>query len=108
MNSKLFKSFPAILLAIVLLGGCGANTSKVAGVQGPTAGKAGYDTATITAANTESNTKTVTIAASFYPMYIMALNVAKDMSDVKVINMTKPMTGCLHDYAVTPDDLRNL
>jgi len=37
-----------------------------------------------------------------YPMYIFALNVAKDMPNVKVINMTKPTTRCLHDYAVTP------
>jgi len=52
--------------------------------------------------------KSTTIAASFYPMYIFTLNVAKDIPDVNVINMTKPTTGCLHDYAVTPDDMKNL
>ena len=56
----------------------------------------------------QSAVKTTTIAASFYPMYIFTLNVAKDIPDVKVIDMTKPTTGCLHDYTVTPDDMKNL
>jgi zinc transport system substrate-binding protein len=50
----------------------------------------------------------MTIAASFYPMYIFTLNVAKDIPNVNVIDMTKPTAGCLHDYAVTPDDMKNL
>ena len=50
----------------------------------------------------------MTIATSFYPMYIFALNVAKDIPNVNVIDMTKPTAGCLHDYAVTPDDMKNL
>lgn len=41
-------------------------------------------------------------------MYIFSLNVAKDIPNVKVINMTKPMTGCLHDYAITTDDMKTL
>jgi len=52
--------------------------------------------------------KSTTIAASFYPMYIFTLNVAKDIPNVNVIDMTKPTTGCLHDYTVTPDDMKNL
>jgi len=51
---------------------------------------------------------TTTIATSFYPMYIMTLNVAKDVPGVKVVDMTKPTCGCLHDYTVTPDDMKNL
>jgi len=50
----------------------------------------------------------MTIATSFYPIYIFALNVAKDIPNVKVIDMTKPSAGDLHDYAVTPDDMKNL
>ena len=41
-------------------------------------------------------------------MYIFSLNVAKDVPNVKVINMTKPMTGCLHDYSITTDDMKTL
>jgi len=56
--------------------------------------------------STES--KTLTIATSFYPMYLAAINVAKDVPGVKVVNMTQPTTGCLHDYQLKPDDLKTL
>lgn len=56
----------------------------------------------------ENSSKTLTVAASFYPMYIFTLNVAKDVPNVKVINMTKQMTGCLHDYAITTEDMKTL
>jgi len=58
--------------------------------------------------STENSSSTMTIAASFYPMYIFALNVAKDIPNVNVIDMTKPTAGDLHDYAVTPEDMKNL
>ena len=48
------------------------------------------------------------ILASFYPMYIMALNVAQGVPGVRVINMTKPQTGCLHDYQLSPQDVKTL
>ena len=46
------------------------------------------------------------ILASFYPMYIMALNVAKDVPGVTVTNLTPPLTGCLHDYTLTTQDMK--
>lgn len=49
-----------------------------------------------------------TIVTSFYPMYVSTINVTKDISSVKVLNMTKPQTGCLHDYQLTPEDLITL
>jgi zinc transport system substrate-binding protein len=52
--------------------------------------------------------KPVRITASFYPMYIAAINVAKGIPGVEVRNLTKPMTGCLHDYSVTTDDMKQL
>ncbi|MGH4122201.1 MAG: metal ABC transporter substrate-binding protein [Clostridium sp.] len=55
-----------------------------------------------------NNKKTLTVATSFYPMYIFSLNVAKDIPNVKVVNMTKPTTGCLHDYSITTDDMKTL
>jgi len=48
------------------------------------------------------------IVASFYPVYIIALNVADGINGVKVVNMTPPVTGCLHDYSVTAGDMKNL
>jgi zinc transport system substrate-binding protein len=52
--------------------------------------------------------KDIKIVASFYPMYIMAKNVAKDVPGVSVQNLTPPFTGCLHDYTVTTNDMRKL
>ncbi len=48
------------------------------------------------------------VVTSFYPMYITALNVTKGIEGVEVINMTKPQTGCLHDYQLTPEDVKTL
>ncbi len=48
------------------------------------------------------------IVASFYPVYIIALNVAGGIDGVRVVNMTPPVTGCLHDYSVTASDMKNL
>lgn len=50
----------------------------------------------------------LTIVTSFYPMYISALNVVKDIPNVNLINLTQPQTGCLHDYQLTPADLKTL
>jgi len=55
-----------------------------------------------------SETKEIKVVASFYPMYIMAKNVAKDIPGVSVQNLTPPLTGCLHDYTVTANDMRKL
>ncbi len=56
----------------------------------------------------KSGNNGLTVVTSFYPMYVQTINVTKDVKGVKVINMTKPQTGCLHDYQLTPDDLKTL
>ena len=48
------------------------------------------------------------IVTSFYPIHIAVLNVARNVPGVEVINLTPPITGCLHDYSMTPGDLRTL
>lgn len=48
------------------------------------------------------------IVTSFYPICIAALNVARDLPGVTVANMARPLTGCLHDYQLTPGDLVTL
>lgn len=48
------------------------------------------------------------IVTSFYPMYIDAANIAHGVEGVEVINMTKPQTGCLHDYQLTTEDMKTL
>lgn len=52
--------------------------------------------------------KNFTVVTSFYPMYIDVLNITKDVDGVEVINMTKPQTGCLHDYQLTTEDMKVL
>lgn len=94
-NTKSIKILGLILLSLLMLSGCGANNDSKAAVTKPEGSSSVAE-------------KTTTIAASFYPMYIFALNVAKDIPNVKVIDMTKPTAGCLHDYAATPEDLKNL
>jgi len=36
------------------------------------------------------------------------LNVAKDIPGAEISNLTKPQTGCLHDYQITTDDMTRL
>jgi zinc transport system substrate-binding protein len=62
----------------------------------------------VSVSNAASETKEIKIVASFYPMYIMAKNVAKDVPGVSVQNLTPPLTGCLHDYTVTTNDMKKL
>ena len=45
------------------------------------------------------------IVASFYPMYVFAQNVAKDIPGVKVVSMTSESVGCLHDYQLQTHDM---
>jgi len=48
------------------------------------------------------------IVTSFYPMYIAAQNVVKDVESVELVNFTQPQTGCLHNYQLTPQDMISL
>ena len=45
------------------------------------------------------------ILTSFYPMYVITLNVAGDAPGVTVECLANPSVGCLHDYQLTPGDL---
>ena len=51
---------------------------------------------------------TLKIVTSFYPMYLDALNITRGVSGVEVVNLTPPQTGCLHDYQLTPEDMKVL
>ena len=48
------------------------------------------------------------ITASFYPVYLMALEVSDGIDGVTVENMAQPQTGCLHDYQMTIADRKKL
>ncbi|MBQ3451684.1 MAG: zinc ABC transporter substrate-binding protein [Selenomonadaceae bacterium] len=48
------------------------------------------------------------IVTSFYPIYLETMNVTRGVEGVEVVNMTPPQTGCLHDYQLTPEDMKLL
>lgn len=56
--------------------------------------------------STDAEKESFVITASFYPVYIAALNVAGDIDGVEVRNLTQPQTGCLHDYQLTTEDMK--
>ena len=48
------------------------------------------------------------IVTSFYPMYLDAMNITRGVAGVEVVNLTPPQAGCLHDYQLTPEDMKTL
>jgi len=48
------------------------------------------------------------VVTSFYPMYIATMNVIGDTEDVTLKNLSEPQTGCLHDFQLTPADMKLL
>ena len=48
------------------------------------------------------------IVTSFYPMYVATINITDGVDGVEVSNMTKPQTGCLHDYQLMTEDMKTL
>ena len=49
-----------------------------------------------------------TVVTSFYPMYIATLNIVDGADDVTLENLSEPHTGCLHDFQLTPEDMKLL
>lgn len=80
--------FVLLLSTMVFLSGCNATTNPKS--------------------STAPLTEKITIVTSFYPIYIMALNITADTSGIELVNLTKPQTGCLHDYQLTPSDMKIL
>ncbi|MCR5468941.1 MAG: metal ABC transporter substrate-binding protein [Lachnospiraceae bacterium] len=50
----------------------------------------------------------LTVVTSFYPVYIAALNVMDGAEGVTLENLSEPQTGCIHDYQLTPADMKLL
>ena len=48
------------------------------------------------------------VVTSFYPLYIMAINITDGVSGVEVNNMADKQTGCLHDYQLQSKDMKNI
>ena len=85
MKSKFSKLLTILLGLFVLLTGCTSESDE-----------------------RKSNSDNLTIVTSFYPIYLSTLNVVKDIEGVNLINLTAAQTGCLHEYQLTPSDLKTL
>lgn len=48
------------------------------------------------------------IVTSCYPVYIMALNITRDVPGINLENMCDINTGCLHDFQLKSDDLKKI
>ena len=49
-----------------------------------------------------------TVVTSFYPVWIITLNLTDGLNDVAVRNLAAPSVGCLHDYQLQPADMKTL
>lgn len=86
MKKKFIKTTSLLLLTLMMFTGCSSSKEE--------------------SNNTPNNE--LNIVTSFYPIYISTLNIIKDVPNVNLINMTKAQTGCLHDYQLSPEDLKTL
>ncbi len=84
MRSKVITFLSILVIAAFFVGGCAVNNNNI------------------------SDKQKTTIVTSFYPIYIFTKNVAMNIEDVNIVNMTEPQTGCLHDYQLIPADLKIL
>lgn len=77
-----------------------------------TAGKTGaageMSDASDSAKNTDETDDMLTVVTSFYPMYIATLNIVDGVKGVRLENLSEPQTGCLHDFQLTPEDMKLL
>lgn len=77
-----------------------------------TAGKTGAAGETSDASDSVKNTDEaddmLTVVTSFYPMYIATLNIVDGVEGVRLENLSEPQTGCLHDFQLTPEDMKLL
>ncbi|MGN0729038.1 metal ABC transporter substrate-binding protein [Treponema sp.] len=53
-----------------------------------------------------SQNEKLKITASFYPIYIMLLNLTDGMDNVELSLLAPSETGCLHDYQLTTRDMK--
>lgn len=46
-----------------------------------------------------------TVVTSFYPVWLLALNLTEGIDGITVVNLAEPATGCLHDYTLQNSDM---
>lgn len=56
----------------------------------------------------EHGNENLLVVTSFYPMYVATDNVVSGIDGITLKNLSEPQTGCLHDFQLTPEDMRLL
>ena len=56
----------------------------------------------------EPPARTGTVVTSFYPVWLIALNLTDGIENLTVRNLAAPSVGCLHDYQLQPADMKLL
>lgn len=69
---------------------------------------AGFTKLYLVNSEVEANENDAVIVTSFYPMYIATLNIVDGVEGIKLENLSEPQTGCLHDFTLTPEDMKLL
>ena len=49
-----------------------------------------------------------TLITSFYPIWLLTLNLTEGLDHVTVRNLAAPAVGCLHDYQLQTADMKML
>lgn len=76
--------------------------------EGKTGVVGGVSGASDSTKNTDEADDMLTVVTSFYPMYIAALNIVDGVDGVRLENLSEPQNGCLHDFQLTPGDMKLL
>lgn len=63
---------------------------------------------TLTGCSNKKQDSTYRVVTSFYPLYIMTLNITSGAQQMELSNMSDVRSGCIHDYTLTTADLKKL
>lgn len=58
--------------------------------------------------NIQEGNNNFKIVTSFYPVYIMTLNITQGAENIELVNMTDTNVGCLHDYTLSTSDMKKI
>lgn len=50
----------------------------------------------------------IKVVTSFFPVYVATANVVEGVDGVELVNLTQNQGGCLHDYQLTTEDMKEL
>ena len=109
MDKNIIKLLTILLIIItticlIIFSGNKTNESKIKGnIENPENSKT-----TNTDDGSKISEKNINIVTSFYPIYVMTINVTKGVNGVNVSNMSENLKGCIHDYTLSTDDLKKV